>query len=170
MHVLHQIYLFAVASSTVVSVHAERNFETIRSIYNLTVYPNNLAIHTGASNAIPPGLFNTNATGRITPVGNFTGFTDSVEYFFALAPIPSSSNNNLAIYKSDLVQYTSGCRDIAASVVYLYAGRVDPTTGNYVGNQTTILVQVLKTQFDHPALLSGTISRLILNPGRFLAL
>lgn len=144
MHFPPQIYLFALMSSVVVSVHAERNFQTIRNIYNLTVYPNNLAIHTGAPDAIPPGLFNTNATGRITPVGNFTGFTDSVEYFFALAPIPSSSNNNLAIYKSDVVQYTSGCRDIAASVVYLYAGRVDPTTGNYVGNQTTVLVQVME--------------------------
>ncbi len=45
--------------------------KTIQSIYSLAVYPNNVAIQTGGPEAIPKGLFNVNATGRITPVGNF---------------------------------------------------------------------------------------------------
>lgn len=31
------------------------------------------------------------ATGRISPLGNFTGFDDSTEYFFALSPIPGQT-------------------------------------------------------------------------------
>ncbi|KAH8895381.1 hypothetical protein GQ53DRAFT_855803 [Thozetella sp. PMI_491] len=128
--------------------HVQRNLHTIRTIYNLTTYPNNLGIHTGNPDAIPPGLFNSNATGRISPVGNFTGYTDSVEYFFALSPLPSEYNSNLAVYKADVVHYTSGCPEIAASVVYLYSGAVDPATGEFIGNQTTILTQVAFWRFD----------------------
>lgn len=68
--------------------YQKRNFDTVSKIYNLTVYPSNLAFIANGSASVPSGLFAANATGRITPVGNFSGFDDSTEYFFALAPIP----------------------------------------------------------------------------------
>src|SRR5579862_3399631 len=74
-----------------------RNFKTLESIYNLTIYPNQLPVLEGGAAGVPAGLFNQNATGRVDPVGNFTGFEDSIEYFFALAPVPQASANSQAI-------------------------------------------------------------------------
>src|SRR5947209_18932286 len=67
---------------------AERNLNTIRKIYNLTVYPNQLPIIAQGGSAVPSGLFSPSASGRVTPIGNFTSFEDSIEYSFALAPVP----------------------------------------------------------------------------------
>lgn len=35
----------------------------------------------------------------------------------------------MAIYQADVVEFTSGCPGIAASLVYLRTGKVDPETG-----------------------------------------
>lgn len=35
----------------------------------------------------------------------------------------------MAIYQADVVEFTSGCPGIAASLVYLRTGKVDPQTG-----------------------------------------
>ncbi len=123
--------------------YVERNLKTIKSIYDLTVYPKNVPIIQHGASRVPPGLFSQHATGRISPVGNFTGFEDSIEYFFGLAPMPIPSTGNLAFYDARVVQYTSGCPEVAASVVYLSTGQVDPETGTFIGNTTTILKQVL---------------------------
>jgi hypothetical protein len=70
------------------------------------------------------------AVGRVSPVGEFAGFNDSIEYFFALAPVPSDPEfQGVAIYQADVVEFTSGCAEVAASVVYLRTGKVDPETG-----------------------------------------
>lgn len=53
-----------------------RNLDTIRTIYNLTVYPNNVPIITSGGASLPPNLFSVNATGRFAPVGEFEGFED----------------------------------------------------------------------------------------------
>jgi hypothetical protein len=45
---------------------AARNLNTISRIYNSTVYPHNVPIIQGGAAAVPPGLFNQNATGRIS--------------------------------------------------------------------------------------------------------
>lgn len=109
---------------------AERNLATIRAIYNLTVYPNNDPIVKLGSSQVPPGLFSPSAIGRVSPVGEFSGFNDSIEYFFALAPVPSDPEfQGVAIYQADVVEFTSGCPGIAASLVYLRTGKVDPQTG-----------------------------------------
>ena len=89
-----------------------------------------------------PGLFNPSAVGRVSPLGNFTGDKDAAEYFFALPPVPSELNGNLAFYKAEVVHYTSSCDEIASSVVYFSAGEVDPKTGRFLGGKTTILKQV----------------------------
>jgi len=107
---------------------AQRNLNTIQSIYNLTIYPNNLAIIQGGSSAVPSGLFNENATGRITPIGNFSGFADSIEYFFGLAPVPQPPAYG-AIYQAELAEFQSACPEVATSTVYL-------RTANF-GNGTT---------------------------------
>lgn len=108
--------------------YAQRNLETIQRIYNLTVYPNNVPIINQGASAVPAGLFDPGATGRVSPVGNFSGFDDSIEYFFALAPTPQAQQG-VGIYKADVVEFTSGCPEVAASVVYLRTGKVDPVTG-----------------------------------------
>ncbi|CAK1361839.1 hypothetical protein CB0940_02835 [Cercospora beticola] len=107
--------------------YAKRNLQTIREIYNLTVYPNNAQIVAQGASAVPPHLFADQATGRVSPVGNFTGFDDSIEYFFSLAPTPQGSNG-VAFYRSEVLEFTSGCPEVAASLVYFRAGHVDPQT------------------------------------------
>jgi hypothetical protein len=108
--------------------YAQRNLDTIRKIYNLTVYPNNAPIVAKGAAAVPPGLFNQHATGRVSPVGIFSGFNDSIEYFFALAPTPQAGGG-LGFYQADVVEFTSGCPEVAASLVYLRTGHVDAKTG-----------------------------------------
>lgn len=135
--------------STTVFAHKQnfdyvaRNLDTIKRIYNLTVYPNNVPILLNGAAAVPAGLFNENATGRVSPVGNFSGFDDSIEYFFALAPTPQANTAGSAIYQAEIVEFTSGCPDVAASVVYLRTGVVNQTTGAFIpSNYTTTLKQV----------------------------
>lgn len=122
--------------------YAQRNLDTIRRIYNLTVYPNNVPIVNHGAEAVPPGLFNQDATGRVSPVGNFSGFADSIEYFFALAPTPQISNG-VGFYVADVVEFTSGCPEVAASLVYLRTARYNKTTGEIDKSKpTTTLTQV----------------------------
>jgi hypothetical protein len=132
-----------------------RNLKTVSSIYNLTVYPSKLHSHfiwkfladlypscidnvpiiQQGGAAVPAGLFNQNATGRISPIGNFTGFEDSIEYFFGLAPVPVPPLYG-AFTSSNIVSFSSGCPEVAASVVYLEM-RVNnaslPNNGQFLG-------------------------------------
>lgn len=121
--------------------YAKRNLNTIRKIYNLTVYPNNVPIVNKGASAVPPGLFNVNATGRVSPVGNFTGFDDSIEYFFSLAPTPQSEAG-LGFYEADVLEFTSGCPEVAASLVYLRTGHVSDNGTLDKTKPTTTLSQV----------------------------
>jgi hypothetical protein len=79
----------------------------------VTVFPANAKIIAEGAPAVPPGLFNANATGRVTPIGEFFGFQDSFEYFFGLAPLPSGSPPNGAISKATLAEFTSGCPEVS---------------------------------------------------------
>lgn len=106
--------------------HERRNFRTISNIYNITIYPNQLPVLQHGGSAVPPGLFNENATGRVDPVGNFSSFEDSVEYFFALAPVPQPNTNYQAFTSIKLTEFSSGCPDVAASVVYFFTSVVNP--------------------------------------------
>ncbi|KAI9766011.1 MAG: hypothetical protein M1840_007018 [Geoglossum simile] len=126
--------------------HEARNLATLRSIYNLTVFPNQLPIFAAGTAAIPPGLFNANATGRVDPVGNFTSFEDSIEYFFALAPTPGSGVGSV-ISKAEIVEFSSSCPEVAASVVYLETARVNPGHPNN-GEKLATLKQVAFWRFD----------------------
>ncbi|KAI4162772.1 MAG: hypothetical protein LQ342_003659 [Letrouitia transgressa] len=70
----------------------KRNFETIEKIYSLAIYPRNVALSVAGSSVVPEGLFNQNATGRITPVGNFT------------ATVVDSTSENFGQYVTTLKQ------------------------------------------------------------------
>ena len=105
--------------------YVTRNLNTIQAIYNLTVYPNNVPIISHGATAVPAGLFNSGATGRIDPVGSFTGFKDSVEYFFGLAPLPAPPTY-VIISKAEIVEFNSGCPHVASSVVYLECSTYNP--------------------------------------------
>jgi len=110
--------------------HERRNFKTISSIYNLTIYPNQLPVIEQGAAAVPPGLFNQNATGRVDPVGNFTGFQDSVEYFFALAPVPQANSVSQVFSSIKITEFSSACPDVAASVVYFFTSVLSPGSPN----------------------------------------
>ncbi|KAL0571009.1 hypothetical protein V5O48_010956 [Marasmius crinis-equi] len=149
-------YLFAVHIHLVrcAPEYVTRNLKTIQSIYDLTVYPQNVPIIQQGGSAVPSGLFNSNAAGRITPLGNFTGFEDSIEYFFGLAPVPQSNPAGVAIYKAEIAEFTSGCANVATSVVYLHAGEVDQATGGLKpGAKSVPLKQVAFWRFDDDGLV-----------------
>ncbi|MCJ1403608.1 hypothetical protein MMC11_006831 [Xylographa trunciseda] len=131
--------------------YVERNLHTIQSIYNLTVYPNNVPIIQHGASAVPAGLFNQQATGRITPVGTFTGFVESVEYFFGLAPLPGPPTN-VSISKAEIVEFNSGCPNVASSVVYLVCSAYSPGQPDD-GKFIATLKQVANWHFDDDGLV-----------------
>jgi hypothetical protein len=106
----------------------QRNFNTISSIYNNTVYPNQKPVFD--KGVIPGGLFNENVTGRVDPVGTFSGLQDSIEYFFALSPLPTQNAVSAAITGYQITEFSSECDDVAASVVYLFSSIVNPGAAN----------------------------------------
>ncbi|KAK6533812.1 hypothetical protein TWF694_002741 [Orbilia ellipsospora] len=116
------------SSSVPSNPYRNRNYNTIHDIYNLTIFPNQVNIIAFGGSAVPPGLFADDASGRISPVGNFTDFEDSIEYFFALPPLPISNKNQAAFTHFELAQFSSECPEVAASTVYLYANVVNDTS------------------------------------------
>ncbi|KAK0130354.1 hypothetical protein ONS96_000876 [Cadophora gregata f. sp. sojae] len=123
-----------------------RNLKTISSIYNLTVFPNNVPIITHGGSAVPKGLFAANASGRVSPLGNFTGFEDSIEYFFALALTPNEPSFSV-FTSAKVVSFISGCANVAASVAYLETRVLNPkSTDN--GKYLSTLKQVAFWRFD----------------------
>jgi hypothetical protein len=127
--------------------YAQRNFKTVSSIYNLAVYPNQLPIFQSGGKGVPDGLFNQDVRGRVDPVGNFTGFEHSIEYFFALSPLPQANPANAAITSYKIAEFSSQCRDVAASVVYLYCSVVNPGHPDH-GKPLPPLKQVAFWRFD----------------------
>jgi hypothetical protein len=103
-----------------------RNFNTISAIYNLTVYPNQLPIIGGGTAGVPPGLFSQDVVGRVDPVGEFIGFEDSIEYFFALAPVPQGNAASAAITGYQITEFNSACAGVATSVVFLFCSIIKP--------------------------------------------
>lgn len=106
------------------------------------VFPRNtVAIQTQGRSVA--ALFDPGARGRISPLGNFTGALDSIEYFYGLAPAPQTNPAGLAIFEAEVVEYASGCPEVASSLVYLKAGPVNNVTGEFIaGSDVTILKQV----------------------------
>ncbi|MCJ1318139.1 hypothetical protein MMC15_003466 [Xylographa vitiligo] len=125
----------------------DRNLNTIQKIYNTSTYPNNQAFILNGSSAIPPGLFNENASGRIAPIGNFTGFEDSVEYFFGLTPPPQAPVWDTWT-SAKVVSYTSGCPEVASSVVYGTTTGVNPDVPETYGKYISTIKQVAFWRFD----------------------
>lgn len=116
---------------------AQRNLNTIKRIYNTTIYPHNQAFVTHGAGAIPSGLFSRNASGRITPVGNFTGFEDSAEYFFGLTPTPQAPLWDTWT-SFEVKSFTSGCPEVASSVVYGKTTGINPNASTFGLRVTTI--------------------------------
>lgn len=134
------VFVAFISPSWSMNNYQRRNLKTITSIYNRTVYPENLAFLENGTASVPAGLFNPNASGRVSPLGNFTGFQESAEYFFALAPVPRPPTY-VAFTKAQVVEFTSGCPDVAASVVYFTNSVVNPNATNN-GQYITSLKQV----------------------------
>ena len=126
---------------------AQRNFDTISRIYNMTVFPHQLPIFQAGGAAVPSGLFSKDVVGRVDPIGNFTDFEDSIEYFFALSPLPQTNAVSAAITAYQITEFSSQCSDVAASVVYLYCSVVAPGSANH-GMALPPLKQVAFWRFD----------------------
>ena len=118
-----------------------RNYNTIKAIYNTTIYPNNQDFIKHGISAIPEGLFNDKASGRISPIGNFSGLEDSVEYFFGLTPPPQAPLFGTWT-EAKLVSFTSGCPEVAASVVYGKTTGVNPDFPATFGKTISTIKQV----------------------------
>ena len=118
-----------------------RNYNTIKAIYNTTIYPNNQEFIKHGVSAIPKGLFNDKASGRISPIGNFSGLEDSVEYFFGLTPPPQAPLFGTWT-EAKLVSFTSGCPEVAASVVYGKTTGVNPNFTATYGKTISTIKQV----------------------------
>lgn len=117
---------------------------TLIPTYPPQLYPKNIPVIQSQGQSIP-GLFAEEAGGRITPIGNFTDFLDSIEYFYGLAPILQASPASLGIFEADVVAFSSECPEVASSVVYLRVGPVSNVTGGLLsgaGAEVTILKQV----------------------------
>lgn len=71
---------------------------------------------------------------------------DSTEYFFALAPVPQPPGYG-AFTKAEVVEFTSGSPDVAASLVYFTSTVVNPNATNN-GQFINILKQVAFWRFD----------------------
>ncbi|MCJ1243216.1 hypothetical protein MMC30_000413 [Trapelia coarctata] len=154
---LQRVCIWLLALVTLVSSHhpayghstgdfAQRNLDTIQKIYNTTIYPNNQAFIAKGAVAIPSGLFSANASGRITPVGNFSGFEDSVEYFFGLTPPPQAPLWDTWT-SFEIRSFTSGCPEVASSVVYGKTTGVNPNASSY-GQHITTIKQIVFWRFD----------------------
>lgn len=157
-----------------------RNKATIQTIYNrgsilfrlislshlcwpVTLFPANTVIIAGGAAAVPPGLFNANATGRVTPVGQFTGFQDSIEYFFGLAPVPNGVPPNGAQTNATLVEFTSPCPEVASSTVYLAYHTINPdnSTGAYLTTLKEVRIPRLlrgRRRTEATAILDGILA------------
>lgn len=130
--------------------YALRNYNTISGVYNLTVYPKNLPLFLNDTSIGYP-FFNQNVTGRVTPLGNFSGYDDNIEYFWGLAPVPSNASS-VAITNAVVSHFTSGCPEVAASSVELTVMNVvGPENGTFV----TKLKEIAFWRFDDSGLISA---------------
>ena len=132
----------------------QRNYDTVRAIYNLPIFPNTQAFLKQGVSAIPPGLFNANATGRITPVGNFSGLEDSVEYFFGLTP-PVQPPLFDTWSRAEIASFSSGCPEVASSVVYGETTGVVPNASTF-GQKISTIKQVRR--LPHAPCASNTMA------------
>ena len=119
-----------------------RNYNTVSSVYNLTVYPRNLPLFLNQTDIGLP-FFDVNVTGRVTPLGDFSGYEDSIEYFWGLAPVPIPPAT-AAISKAVVTHFTSGCPEVASSTVEFTVTNV---VGPFNGTVVTKLKQIAFWRF-----------------------
>jgi hypothetical protein len=96
--------------------------------------------------ALPPGVLNVNATGRVSPVGNFSGIEESSEYFFGLGP-QAEPPFYIAWTGMDITSFSSECPEVAASKAKITTSIVrpgHPDDGKYIST----LVQTAFWRFD----------------------
>ncbi|KAL6414081.1 uncharacterized protein AUP68_00595 [Ilyonectria robusta] len=124
-----------------------RNLATIQSVYDLAVFPNNVPIITQGTSTFPPGLFANDISGRVTPVGAFDDLVGSIEYFVGLAPVPTEQNPTI-FSEAKIVEFNSGCPEVATSTVYLKVSSVDIANPTVPVQFVTYLKQVAFWRFN----------------------
>ncbi|TGO29942.1 hypothetical protein BPAE_0009g00380 [Botrytis paeoniae] len=93
------------------------------------------------------------STGRISPVGNFTGFDDSTGCFFALSPISGQTGAgnlqpNYNAFKSyELHVFTSSYPEVASTIAYLNTTIVNPGSLSH-GQHVTKIKEIAFWRFD----------------------
>ncbi|KAF7311159.1 Secreted protein [Mycena kentingensis (nom. inval.)] len=142
MHLgLHLLILPALAFASIPDWYS-RNKNTVQTIYNLTIYPANAAIILGGADAVPPGLFNANASGRAgLPRRRLCRVPAP------LAPLPATTPaTGPIIVSATLTEFTSGCAEVAASTVHLRIHTI-PANGSIPDAQ--FLTTIKQTAFWH---------------------
>ncbi|KAF2430900.1 hypothetical protein EJ08DRAFT_588123 [Tothia fuscella] len=128
-----------------------RNYNTVASIYNLTVFPKNIPIFMNVTSIGLP-FFSENVTGRVSPLGNFSGYEESIEYFWGLAPVAVAPYNNAAFSHAKLTHFSTGCPEVAASNVELTLSNViGPNKGTFI----TKLKEIAFWRFDKTGKVSA---------------
>jgi hypothetical protein len=139
------LYNLTVDNSTTVDFKT-RNFNTIAAIYAFGGYPESKAFIKDGFKAVPKGLFNANASGRISPVGNFSGAELSTEYFFGLSP-QAEAPFYIAWTSWEIQSFQSECANVAVSKVHGRTTIVNPGAPND-GEFLTTLQQTAFWRFD----------------------
>ncbi|KAM5528490.1 hypothetical protein FOXYSP1_18971 [Fusarium oxysporum f. sp. phaseoli] len=124
-----------------------RNLRTIQSLYNLTIFPNNVPVIKKGTSAFPPGILANEISGRVTPVGAFGDLDGSIEYFIGLAPVPTKQNPTI-FSEAKIVEFNSGCSDVATSTVYLKLSKVDIANPTVPIQFVTYLKQIAFWRFN----------------------
>jgi hypothetical protein len=95
----------------------------------LTVFLNNVPIIKSDGKTVPPGLFSPFATGRVDPFGNFSSFTESIEYFFGhLVTAHSFSDWKVVFIRYD-ISFALTSKDEVLSPVGGSATAISSTAG-----------------------------------------
>ncbi|KAH6665455.1 hypothetical protein B0J14DRAFT_569058 [Halenospora varia] len=123
-----------------------RNYNTLYGIYDFASWPKSAAFIKDGVKAIPPGLLNVNATGRISPVGNFTGIEQTGEYFFGLSP-QAEAPFYIGWTDFQIHQFSSECPEVACSKVWGRTTIVKPNATNN-GEYVSTLMQHACFRFD----------------------
>ncbi|KAF4636875.1 hypothetical protein G7Y89_g1198 [Cudoniella acicularis] len=123
-----------------------RNYNTLAGIYEFASWPKSAVFIKNGVSAIPPGLFNANASGRISPVGNFSGIEQTAEYFFGLSP-QAEAPFYIGWTSFEIHQFSSECPEVASSKVWGRTTIVNPGAPND-GEYLSTLMQQTFWRFD----------------------
>lgn len=121
MYTTQLLVIFALIGTTFCQIQYTdwqiSNYNQIVKIYSNVQYPKNVEIILNSS--LLDGLFATNVSGRINPIGNFTDKPGLLEYFYGLTPAVTNNKIGAALGELVVVGFQSMCPEVAAFSGYV---------------------------------------------------